>query len=105
MTLPMHTIHSLYAVVSPSFSEALRPAPDERIFDVGGYPIMFPNSVIEHVGTWECQQAFAREVRRLIHNFAPCGWWERLDQGTAVKFLAEVRLLRHGRCNGFSRIA
>ncbi|HMZ48265.1 MAG TPA: methyltransferase domain-containing protein, partial [Flavobacteriales bacterium] len=29
------------------------------------YPIVFSNSVIEHVGDFEAQQAFAREVRRV----------------------------------------
>jgi hypothetical protein len=29
------------------------------------YDILFSNSVIEHVGDWERQQAFAREVRRV----------------------------------------
>ena len=29
------------------------------------YDILFSNSVIEHVGNWEQQQAFAREVRRV----------------------------------------
>jgi hypothetical protein len=31
----------------------------------GEYDIVFSNSVIEHVGDWEKQQAFAREVRRV----------------------------------------
>jgi SAM-dependent methyltransferase len=34
-----------------------------RAFDV-----VFSNSVIEHVGTWERQQAFAAEVRRVGHR-------------------------------------
>ncbi len=34
-------------------------APDQS------YQILFSNSVIEHVGTWEDQQAFAREARRV----------------------------------------
>jgi hypothetical protein len=36
--------------------------PEIRDFD---YDIVFSNSVIEHVGSWEDQQAFAREVRRV----------------------------------------
>lgn len=31
----------------------------------GSYDILFSNSVIEHVGTWEAQEAFAREARRV----------------------------------------
>lgn len=31
----------------------------------GSYDILFSNSVIEHVGDWERQQAFAREARRV----------------------------------------
>lgn len=31
----------------------------------GEYDIVFSNSVIEHVGSWEKQQAFAKEVRRV----------------------------------------
>jgi hypothetical protein len=31
----------------------------------GSYEILFSNSVIEHVGEWEDQQAFARESRRV----------------------------------------
>ena len=30
--------------------------------------LAFSNSVIEHMGTWEKQQAFAREARRVAHN-------------------------------------
>jgi len=29
------------------------------------FDVLFSNSVIEHVGTWERQQAFAREARRV----------------------------------------
>jgi hypothetical protein len=32
------------------------------------FAIAFSNSVIEHVGTWERQQAFAREVRRVAQR-------------------------------------
>lgn len=34
-------------------------------FSDGTYDILFSNSVIEHVGTWDDQQAFAREARRV----------------------------------------
>jgi ubiquinone/menaquinone biosynthesis C-methylase UbiE len=34
-------------------------------FDDGSYDIVFSNSVIEHVGSWEKQQEFAAELRRV----------------------------------------
>ena len=34
-------------------------------FADGSYEIVYSNSVIEHLGTWENQQAFAREARRV----------------------------------------
>jgi hypothetical protein len=55
------------------------------------FDVLFSNSVIEHVGTWERQQAFAREARRVgrrlwvqtpareffvePHLIAPCIHW------------------------------
>jgi Methyltransferase domain len=50
---PNHNIRSL---VGDGCSLAL---PDQ------GYDIGFSNSVIEHVGSWERQQQFAREIRRV----------------------------------------
>jgi len=37
-------------------------------FPDGSFDIVFSNSVIEHVGTWERQQAFARQCRRVGHS-------------------------------------
>ncbi|MES2921998.1 MAG: class I SAM-dependent methyltransferase [Verrucomicrobiota bacterium] len=37
-------------------------------FEDGSYDIVYSNSVLEHVGTWEDQQAFAREARRVGGN-------------------------------------
>jgi len=34
-------------------------------YEDGSYDIVFSNSVIEHVGDWEQQKAFAREARRV----------------------------------------
>ena len=34
-------------------------------FEDGAFEVVFSNSVIEHVGTWERQQAFAAEMRRV----------------------------------------
>jgi len=35
------------------------------VFPDKSYDIAFSNSVIEHVGSWERQQAFAKEIRRI----------------------------------------
>jgi len=37
-------------------------------FDEGAFDVVFSNSVIEHLGSWEQQQAFAREVRRVARG-------------------------------------
>src|SRR5690625_6167879 len=37
----------------------------ELSYEDASYDIVFSNSVIEHVGDWKRQQAFAREVRRV----------------------------------------
>jgi hypothetical protein len=37
-------------------------------FEDRSYDIAFSNSVIEHVGTWQEQQAFASEARRTAHR-------------------------------------
>jgi hypothetical protein len=49
------------------------------------FDIAFSNSVIEHVGTWEDQQAFAREARRVA-----CKLWV---QTPARSFPIEAHLL------------
>jgi hypothetical protein len=54
-------------------------------FADNGFDIAFSNSVIEHVGTWEQQQAFAREARRVA-----CGLW---IQTPARSFPIESHLL------------
>jgi len=54
-------------------------------FADNAFEIVFSNSVIEHVGTWEKQQAFAREVRRVA-----CKLW---IQTPARSFPIEAHLL------------
>ena len=58
----------------PACSEELPNAPKMRCIQGDGralaiddqaYDIVFSNSVLEHVGDWKDQQAFAREVRRV----------------------------------------
>jgi hypothetical protein len=38
-------------------------------FDDGGFDVVFSNSVIEHVGTWEHQQRMAGEIRRVGRSY------------------------------------
>lgn len=38
-------------------------------YEDNSFDIAFSNSVIEHVGTWEDQQAFAREIRRAAPSY------------------------------------
>jgi predicted SAM-dependent methyltransferase len=40
----------------------------ELPFEDNAFDIAFSNSVIEHLGTWERQQAFAREARRVARR-------------------------------------
>jgi len=54
-------------------------------FADGSFDLVFSNSVIEHVGTWEKQKAFAREARRV----APQLW----IQTPARSFPIEAHLL------------
>jgi hypothetical protein len=37
-------------------------------FDEGAFDVVFSNSVIEHLGSWQQQRAFAREVRRVARG-------------------------------------
>jgi hypothetical protein len=54
-------------------------------FSDGEFDIVFSNSVIEHLGTWEAQQRFAREVRRVGRRY-----WV---QTPAREFIIEPHLL------------
>jgi hypothetical protein len=54
-------------------------------FDDGEFDIVFSNSVIEHLRTWEAQQQFAQEVRRVGHHY-----WV---QTPAREFFIEPHLL------------
>jgi hypothetical protein len=54
-------------------------------FEDGVFDVAFSNSVIEHLGSWERQQAFAREIRRVGR-----GLWV---QTPARSFFAEPHLL------------
>jgi SAM-dependent methyltransferase len=73
-------------------------------FADGSFDIVFSNSVIEHVGGWDAQQAFAREVMRVGRRF----WVQTPAQEFLIEphFLApcfhwlprswRLRLARHG---------
>lgn len=60
-------------LLNPDAARASPAAPPVRLvgdgcnlpFRDGAFAIVFSNSAIEHVGTWERQQAFAREARRV----------------------------------------
>lgn len=62
---------TLFNLVFPPGTEAAHPNHHYLIGDGcslpcadGGFAVVFSNSVIEHLGTWKRQQAFAREARR-----------------------------------------
>jgi hypothetical protein len=81
---------------------------DGRALDAadGAYDIVFSNSVIEHVGDWQAQRAFAREVSRVgrtlwvqtparwfpvephyltpFVHYLPRGWQKRLLRNASV---------------------
>ena len=58
--------------------QAIEADATELPFADNAFDIAFSNSVIEHLGTWEKQQVFAREARRV----AP----EALDSDTCAQF-------------------
>lgn len=80
-------------------------------FENGSYDIVFSNSVIEHVGSWERQVAFAAEVRRvgrslwvqtpawecpiephylgLFIHWLPAAWQRRLIRWTSLRGLLD----------------
>lgn len=76
----------------------------ELEFSDQSYDIAFSNSVIEHVGSWENQMAFAREIRRVgisiwvqtpafecpiePHYLAPCiHWFPKEFRRKTLRFL------------------
>lgn len=58
---PVLTIVNLDAAVSPTVVCDARHLP----FKDGSFDIVYSNSVVEHVGGWESQNAFAAECRRV----------------------------------------
>jgi SAM-dependent methyltransferase len=61
---------------------------DLRAFADGEFDVVFSNSVIEHVGDTERQEAFARTVRRLGRRFwvqTPARWFP-IEAHTGVPF-------------------
>lgn len=78
----MHPIFKVSGKISPYFRRRrfrhflnmVAPTKSMRILDIGGLPracfdLVYSNSVIEHLGTWEKQQAFAAEARRVGRGY------------------------------------
>jgi Methyltransferase domain len=74
-----------YGAIEDSRFTSLAGDATDMAFKENAFDIVFSNSVIEHVGTWEKQQAFAREVSRV----APLLW----IQTPARSFPIEAHLL------------
>lgn len=53
-----------FAMLPDNYAFVMGDATDLE-FDDGAFDVAFSNSVVEHLGSWQRQQAFARELRRV----------------------------------------
>lgn len=102
------------AVPQPRYFENIRSvvvdATDMHTWDDGAFDVVFSNSTIEHLFTWEAQVAMASEVRRLAPAYyvqTPSFWfplephylvpgWQWLPRSLRVEVLTRRRVGHRG---------
>lgn len=99
-------------VSHPTITSVKGDATNLTQFDSKSFDIVFSNSVIEHLFTWQAQESMASEVSRLGHAYfvqTPNFWfpiephfhwpgWQWLPTGIRVSLLRRFRCGRRGPC-------